>query len=483
MKTGRNDPCPCGSGKKFKKCCMLENVATSTELHYRRLSEVYDRLFDRLAGHAKLVLGVNGGKSALDEYFLLDPGNEPEEEIHERQMGLFLSWLIFNWQTESNLKAREHGRTIAEIYAEERGHLLGDLDRKLMDAVNRKPYTFYEILGVEPGKRVYLQEVFTETRIWVEERSGSKQLEPADLVFGRVVIVDGVGMIVGLSAHAIPPRYKPDLIELRKRMKKKGPVTPASLVKWETEIRKTYLEIDRALFSRPQLCNTDGDPLEFHKLIFETESAEEAFVRLAPLCVTETAEDLRRSATKGPDDHILRAEIIWTRKGHKMSAAMDNTILGNILIEPRRLTVTVNSANRAGTIKKEIESRLGKGARFRLDEIQDTRAMMKELSMQSAGPRNDSEKDSLMQNPDVRRQIAEIMKKHWEGWVDQKIKALGGRTPRRMVKTKDGREAVEALLADAERMTDDAEKNDANLEGIRHARELLGLTKSPVEDE
>lgn len=22
MKTGRNDPCPCNSGKKFKKCCI-----------------------------------------------------------------------------------------------------------------------------------------------------------------------------------------------------------------------------------------------------------------------------------------------------------------------------------------------------------------------------------------------------------------------------------------------------------------------------
>ncbi|MBF0383979.1 MAG: SEC-C domain-containing protein [Magnetococcales bacterium] len=21
-KVGRNDPCPCGSGKKFKKCCL-----------------------------------------------------------------------------------------------------------------------------------------------------------------------------------------------------------------------------------------------------------------------------------------------------------------------------------------------------------------------------------------------------------------------------------------------------------------------------
>ncbi len=23
-KTGRNDPCPCGSGKKYKKCCALK---------------------------------------------------------------------------------------------------------------------------------------------------------------------------------------------------------------------------------------------------------------------------------------------------------------------------------------------------------------------------------------------------------------------------------------------------------------------------
>ena len=29
--TGRNDPCPCGSGKKFKKCCLQEpHVTTSS---------------------------------------------------------------------------------------------------------------------------------------------------------------------------------------------------------------------------------------------------------------------------------------------------------------------------------------------------------------------------------------------------------------------------------------------------------------------
>ena len=29
MKVGRNDPCPCGSGKKFKKCCAAK-VSTTT---------------------------------------------------------------------------------------------------------------------------------------------------------------------------------------------------------------------------------------------------------------------------------------------------------------------------------------------------------------------------------------------------------------------------------------------------------------------
>jgi preprotein translocase subunit SecA len=28
-KIGRNDPCPCGSGKKYKKCCMSRDQASA----------------------------------------------------------------------------------------------------------------------------------------------------------------------------------------------------------------------------------------------------------------------------------------------------------------------------------------------------------------------------------------------------------------------------------------------------------------------
>ena len=32
MKLGRNDPCPCGSGKKFKKCCAAKKEPTTAGL-------------------------------------------------------------------------------------------------------------------------------------------------------------------------------------------------------------------------------------------------------------------------------------------------------------------------------------------------------------------------------------------------------------------------------------------------------------------
>ena len=33
-KPGRNDPCPCGSGKKFKKCCTLTILRSKTLIQW-----------------------------------------------------------------------------------------------------------------------------------------------------------------------------------------------------------------------------------------------------------------------------------------------------------------------------------------------------------------------------------------------------------------------------------------------------------------
>jgi len=155
---------------------------------------------------------------------------------------------------------------------------------------------------------------------------------------------------------------------------------------------------------------------------------------------------------------------------------MPNTVLGRIVIDGLRLTAEVNSAKRAKTLRRKIDARLGAGAHFKLDEIRDVDSMMKEPTQAGVAKKHSAKHDELMQHPEVQAHLAGMIAKHWEGWVDQKIPALEGKSPREAVKSPDGREAVEALLKDAERdRGQDVFTTEATRKGTRRVRELLGL--------
>ena len=44
MKIGRNEPCICGSGKKYKRCCLGEerNTVTESSLNLQEEDEKFD---------------------------------------------------------------------------------------------------------------------------------------------------------------------------------------------------------------------------------------------------------------------------------------------------------------------------------------------------------------------------------------------------------------------------------------------------------
>jgi len=50
--------------------------------------------------------------------------------------------------------------------------------------------------------------------------------------------------------------------------------------------------------------------------------------------------------------------------------------------------------------------------------------------------------------PVGRAYIAELNRRHWEGWLDGKFPVLGDITPRQAAKTSLGRERLEALLCE-----------------------------------
>lgn len=65
-KVGRNDPCPCGSGKKFKKCC--EAKASKRSL-----------------GSAQVITGVNKMSSFFQRHVTPVLIPKPEQPLAEPQ--------------------------------------------------------------------------------------------------------------------------------------------------------------------------------------------------------------------------------------------------------------------------------------------------------------------------------------------------------------------------------------------------------------
>jgi hypothetical protein len=455
MKIGRNAPCPCGSGKKYKKCCLDKNITPPEALNYRRLSRALNELMPELIDHGFSVFGHAVHSLAMAEFFgWPDPEELPDEKTVERMEMLFWPWFVFNWEYDSleyedDLPEVPEEATIAELYLESQRIDPQSPAAKLIHAANRLPYSFLEILSVQPGKSLHIKDVMTGADMIVQERAGSEMLSKGDIVYGRVVRIDDVGMFLGLSAAVLPPGIKPQLIDLRRSLSEgRRKLSNDDLYDWDLEIREFFMEIDRVLHNRPELRNTDGDPMEFHKLTYDVESADQAVEKLASLCETETTDEIRAAAAMDKGGNIARVEFNWDQIGNPIHQAMPNTVLGKIKINGKQMTVTVNSAARAKKIQKEIKKRLGAAAKLRLDVISDLDAMMNE----EAGNEPMTEKE-LMESPEIQQHIAQMLETHWDSWVDQKIPALGNKTPKQAVRTADGREAVEALLLDAEKMT------------------------------
>jgi hypothetical protein len=93
-KIGRNDPCPCGSGKKYKQC--HEPIDRARNDHIRLLRRAQDRLIAKLieATQGEEMLPVFGDALANywdGRYTMADLGELDDKEDHGADR--FLTWV------------------------------------------------------------------------------------------------------------------------------------------------------------------------------------------------------------------------------------------------------------------------------------------------------------------------------------------------------------------------------------------------------
>ena len=461
MKPGRNDPCPCGSGKKYKHCCLIagtSSVSDPADLVWRRMRALLEGYVSRMIGFIHEAYGPSAVHEAWQEFIGQD---DVELDLNTPLMQLFMPWFFSCWSPDAVdtrvVKKSLHDVIPIKAYLAAKGSRLDPLLRRYMDSLLSAPFTFFEVMACTPGQSMALRDIMTREEYAVTERSASKGLTRGDLLFGQLASVDKLTMLEASNAFAISPLEKAQIIELRARIAIANPVITREVLRdCDYELLNVFHEIAERVFNpkMPSLQNTDGEALAPHKLVFDLNvPPQAAFDALKHLGLDQSEKEQLADATHDAAGKLTHVRFTWMKRGNKMHAAWDNTTMGTIEIDGKRLTAEVNSAARAATIRQLIESELGEGARYRASEIQSLEKMLAESRAANGGRGSAAalEQQRLKELPEVREKIAEMTAAHWERWVEQPVPMLGNRTPLDAVKDADGREIVESLIIQAER--------------------------------
>jgi hypothetical protein len=479
-KTGRNDSCPCGSGKKYKHCC-LKVARASDDSPWRQQRDASGRLTHEMlqfVGHrfADNILAAwldfNQDESPLS----------PEEDVAEGE--IFVPYLLFDWEPEPRSRRRRDWPgmgLVARSYLATEGSSLSALEGLILEQATRQPLSFYEVVRSDPGERMVLRDVLIGGETEVIERTASRMMQPGDLGYGQMCRLPEVTTLGRWAPLCIPPRQKAAIVRLRGKLRKKiakqdRELTAADLIHYRDEIRTVYLDVRDAMRTPPRLTNTDGDPLVLHTLTFRVGSAHAAFEALARLAWGVSKKELLETAELEDDGTLCSVEIPWLKKGNRMHKEWETTILGHIRISRRSLVVEVNSEKRAARIRDEIERRLGILVTHQKTVKQCPEAMLEKAKRKRSVAEVSSE--GLSAEPELNQEMREEVQRRFEDWIFQKVPALGGRTPLEAVADADGKEIVESLLLDWERQNEKMSGLGVFHPDINAIRRLLQLTPS-----
>ena len=198
----RNAPCPCGSGKKFKKChgaavppeaAALNADARKDWLKGDVVLQRQKRVGQELLDWADRKLSGEWIDHALDAW-----GVKEDEDVDEGVADLFTTWSLFNY-APSALK-----QPIGAAWLEDAAGKRADAEsRALVQAALQAPIGLWEVETVEAGVGATLTDRLSDTTVFVHEPDLTHDLGPTEVILAYVVENDGVHVFSGLHADTL----------------------------------------------------------------------------------------------------------------------------------------------------------------------------------------------------------------------------------------------------------------------------------------
>jgi SEC-C motif len=421
-KTARNAPCPCGSGRKYKHCCHLEEE--------RLARQARD---DSRVGRSISDWSVEQFGDELAEAF--EEFHPESHRIGERDFALLLTW--FN----SDRELSGGGAPVARYLARP------DLDpdeREVAQRIAAARLGLYRVRAVVPGHSLQLENLLTGASIAVASQTVSCEVVRWDVVLCRVMSSEPVATLWGPVLIYAPDEEAELLAELERLAAARGlSRDPAGLSEvFRLASRELLRFVPPSRSAEPSLFTAEGDPVVAARATWSLVDPDDAFRVLDTppelLWVGESDDGTGECFQLTGD----RAELLARRQPLPPNALFfessyagfpDRIGTGTFVLAGCELQFDAISEERLECAIELVASRLEGNAEllereiapFDLDRPEQRQAL------------HPAEEDA---------QAADYLDQYLRRWLDEPLERLDGATPREAAGTPKLRDDLELLL-------------------------------------
>ena len=475
---GRNDPCWCGSGKKYKNCHLREDAAAASRLL------VHNNLIRRLDEYALQPEFKSDFESAF-EFFLGHKFQAPHDQDGMIDFQRALDYFVHDYRLPDSQR-------VIERFAAEHGRRLSAEERALIEGWQHSRLTAFEVIAVEQGVGMRLRDLVSGEEFDVREKHGTQDLSRWEVLVSRLMRTGDHYEMGGATGMRLPARYRDwvrsHLAEQWTHYRFNHPEsTYEDFLHASSQLLAQFIdaEVIRALNAPPTVVTAEGDVSEFCQATFDVVDYTVARAGL-------------RGAAEFVEDEIEddRATFGWSEEGESLEALRDHgpafehkpamgearggfRNLGHLSLTRETLTLDVTSRRRLEAGKDLLARRLGSAIQHREDTVKSIAEMLAQMPEES-----EEETEEAEELPEeIEAMEAEMEAQLHREWLDQKVPALENETPREAVKTFAGRVRVIRLLKEIE-ASESARVRDGKIAyDFTELKAVLGITDQDLLDE
>ncbi len=424
--SARNDPCPCGSGKKYKHCCLRRDDAPPVDpkthagapktaidwlfAHHRKaMLAAFDRLQEELLAPEDMVIF-----SGLDD-----------ETLTGIQINL-TEWLL----AQGEILVQGVSRRVPDYLLGPSGPLLTVGQRDWLRQLAQRPLRLYDITDVEPGARMTLCDTLNgdAAPLVVQEKSGTRALAPGMLMGCRVMRVGEHHELSGaiysfsmLAGQALASALRATADEFGRLPELASTQGMAVMAAW---IRQ-YL----APAPMPMLMDAySGEPLLLvtdHYRVLDWPGLT---------CALDQCAEALGDREHGWD-RLMDCEDGQTRALANIDPGKTND----------RVEVCYRTQAYADNGRAWFDGLAGAAVAFVTREVSDLRSLTARGGKSAAIPAMGARMPDL-DPQELSEAVEGLIRRNYAHWADEPIPALGDKTPRQAIQTAGGLERVKGLL-------------------------------------